>query len=97
MSYIYNIYIYIYIYIFLCDYIILVHFKFNHLQVIYHLSIFQINLVSTAWFDKYFTSGCLQEPISNLVKENLQVISPKLEKYFDNIRWLLKEKKKIIP
>jgi hypothetical protein len=28
-----------------------------------------------------FASECLQEPNSNLVKENLQVISPKLERY----------------
>jgi len=39
-------------------------------------------------FDKCFESGFLQEQNKNLVKENLQVISPKLEKYFDDIRWL---------
>jgi hypothetical protein len=33
-----------------------------------------------------------------LVKEKLQVTNPKLERNFDDIRWILKkEKKKIIP
>jgi hypothetical protein len=43
-----------------------------------------------------FASECLQEPNSNLVKENLQVISLKLEKDFEDIRWLLKKEKKKI-
>jgi hypothetical protein len=39
-------------------------------------------------------SEFLQEPNSNLVKENLQVITPKLEIDFEDIRWLMKKERR---